>query len=113
MWPSLVPGQYSGLAEVPQFPSGPSLLCFFFFFFLLFFCSEEPICEFCACWHLRNNSFVLCWRFFFSKPSFTCISITDEIVGVMKDELPEARFVAADNIVDSSWKGEGISGQDC
>lgn len=52
--------------------------------------------------------------FFFSKPSFACISITDEIAGVMRDELPEAQFVAAaDNIVDSSWKGEGISQWGC
>lgn len=50
---------------------------------------------------------VVCF-FFFPKPSFACISITDEIAGVMRDELPEAQFVAAaDNIVDSSWKGEG------
>lgn len=51
--------------------------------------------------------------FFLPKPSFACISISDEIERVMKDELPEARFVAADNIVDSSWKGEGISRQGC
>lgn len=32
----------------------------------------------------------------------------------MRDELPEAQFVAAaDNIVDSSWKGEGISQWGC
>lgn len=80
------------------------------------FCPKEPICEFRACWHLRNDSFVLCWCFSFffpSKSSFACISITDEIVGVVKDELPGARFVAADNIVDSSWKGEGISRWGC
>lgn len=40
-----------------------------------------------------------------SEPSFACISITDEIVGILKDELPEARFVAADNILDSVQVG--------
>lgn len=65
--------------------------------------------------------FVLVFSFFFfkvlicifSKPSFAYISISDKIERVMKDELPEARFVAADNIVGSSWKGEGISRQGC
>lgn len=63
----------------------------------------------------RFICFVLVFFFFFfpSKSSFACISITDEIVGVVKDELPGARFVAADNIVDSSWKGEGISRWGC
>lgn len=53
---------------------------------------------------------MFCAGVFFSlpKPSFAYISISDEIERVMKDELPEARFVAADNIVDSSWKGERI-----
>lgn len=45
--------------------------------------------------------------FFLPKPSFAYISISDEIERVMKDELPEARFVAADNICRFELEGSG------
>lgn len=92
------PGQHPGPAEVPQSPCGPQPAVNSVHVGI-----GGTIHLFCA------GGF-----FFFPKPSFACISITDEIAGVMRDELPEARFVAAaDNIVDSSWKGEGISQWGC